>query len=73
MKPNATHIISQTEGLIMAALEERMAKIDVLLDMAQRMLEAQQATSEGTSHALVNLHDRVTRLEAWITRQVGEW
>ena len=62
-----------TEKLLVAAVEERLAKIDALLDMAQRMLEAQQAATEGTAHAIVNLHDRVTRLEAWITRQVGEW
>ena len=62
-----------SEKLLIAAVEERLAKIDALLDMAQRMLDQQQGATEGTVHAIVDLHERVTRVEAWRARTSPEW
>ncbi len=61
-----------TELLIMTAVEERLAKLDELIDATHAMLDASQATTDAIAKTVFQLEDRLGLLEEWTRVRLEE-
>lgn len=54
-----------SEQLIFQAVEERLAKLDELIDATHSMLDASQAATDAMAKTVFELQDRIDALEEW--------
>jgi cell division protein FtsB len=59
------HLSEASEQLIFHAVEERLAKLDALIDATHAMMDASQAATDAMARQVFELKDRMELLEEW--------